>query len=898
MPTEKVYLQTDKPYYNIGDTLWFKAYLVNGTNLKPSKTSGILYVELDNDSSEVIRRVAVRIKDGVGRGQIPITKILFQEGGYTLRAYTHWMQNFGEDSYFRHRFYVGLPTQTSWLVKANSNLNTSDNKNQIQIDLKLTKVDNLQSPVALRKVDVRLYDDWHYLYREAIQTGIDGSIRFNCPIKDATNLRRLRVQVIGLDKGDEYKRIQIPLAVNRDKNIDLQFLPEGGRLVSGLKSTVGFKAVGEDGKGITVSGGIFDSKGTKVAAFETLHNGMGSFEFTPQPGENYTARIMAPSEKQVAFPQISQRGIVMHVTNPENAGALSISLAGLNSLTAAGVYLLVGTARNTVRYSQQIDSGQTTLSVPKKLFPTGIAHFTLFRGVLPLNERAVFIDNNDKLTVKIAADKDHYNKRENVGLNIEVKDQNGFPVTGDFSMAVTDDMQIIPDSLSNFGPAANLLLCSELRGHIESPGYYLNHKNKKAWQALDNLLLTQGWTGYRWQTTFAPVEPPYFEAEPDFRVVGHIYNVWNQPVARAWVLLESQRPAYVRNSVTDDKGKFVFADLPSIDSPSFFLQALRENGKAKNFGDINVDRVQLPSPPNNISNPLVPWYVNTDSTVLNNVKKRLAAIPEEPFNPIGKLLKEVNIKERKVISGSPNSYGLGYADYVFDENDIKKSGTTNVYDFLRQNIPNLRVIGTEVINWHLKKINIPRLSFNHTYVVEPITIDGGDLSIDMNVNSAEEAVEALSKYQVKDIVGIEMAYSRQYTNRQGGFYKAEQGDFARIHITTRNGDGWNKFFLPGVDTYRPVPIVAAKEFYMPKYDTKLTNTVPDYRSTLLWNPNVYTDANGKAKLYFYTSDIPGTYSVKFAGIDAEGNIADAVFKINNMAANKTYAESEQDERVK
>jgi hypothetical protein len=53
LPVEKVYLHMDKPYYNIGDTLWFKAYLVDGIHLAPSKRSGLLYVELDDDSTVV-----------------------------------------------------------------------------------------------------------------------------------------------------------------------------------------------------------------------------------------------------------------------------------------------------------------------------------------------------------------------------------------------------------------------------------------------------------------------------------------------------------------------------------------------------------------------------------------------------------------------------------------------------------------------------------------------------------------------------------------------------------------------------------------------------------------------------------------------------------------------------
>src|SRR5690606_697191 len=61
-PAEKLYVHTDKSYYNLGDTLWFKAYLFDATSLAASKRSGILYVELNDDTAEAVRRISIPIK--------------------------------------------------------------------------------------------------------------------------------------------------------------------------------------------------------------------------------------------------------------------------------------------------------------------------------------------------------------------------------------------------------------------------------------------------------------------------------------------------------------------------------------------------------------------------------------------------------------------------------------------------------------------------------------------------------------------------------------------------------------------------------------------------------------------------------------------------------------------
>jgi hypothetical protein len=130
LPVEKVYLHLDKPYYNIGDTLWFKSYLLDGVNLTPSGLSKLLYIELANDSAEIVRRICIPIKNGVGWGQIPLPKIIFREGGYTLRAYTNWMQNFDDDYVFSQQFYIGIPSEKTWLIKSAASLKQVEDKNQ------------------------------------------------------------------------------------------------------------------------------------------------------------------------------------------------------------------------------------------------------------------------------------------------------------------------------------------------------------------------------------------------------------------------------------------------------------------------------------------------------------------------------------------------------------------------------------------------------------------------------------------------------------------------------------------------------------------------------------------------------------------------------------------------
>ena len=83
LPIEKPYITTDKPYYSSGDTLWFKAYIFNADFLSGSQRSGLLYLELTNDSGFVAKRVLLAIQDGLGAGQIALDKPEIRPGSYT-----------------------------------------------------------------------------------------------------------------------------------------------------------------------------------------------------------------------------------------------------------------------------------------------------------------------------------------------------------------------------------------------------------------------------------------------------------------------------------------------------------------------------------------------------------------------------------------------------------------------------------------------------------------------------------------------------------------------------------------------------------------------------------------------------------------------------------------------
>ena len=62
-----------------------------------------------------------------------------------------------------------------------------------------------------------------------------------------------------------------------------------------------------------------------------------------------------------------------------------------------------------------------------------------------------------------------------------------------------------------------------------------------------------------------------------------------------------------------------------------------------------------------------------------------------------------------------------------------------------------------------------------------------------------------------------------------------------------------------------------REFYSPVYETQdqISSRLPDFRNVLYWSPDIHTDAQGKAEINFFTSDLKGKYIAVLQGMNVE-----------------------------
>ncbi|WP_199117109.1 TonB-dependent receptor plug domain-containing protein [Pedobacter sp. ASV28] len=843
---EKVYLHLDKPYYAIGDDIWFKAYTINAKTGLPSMNSGLLYVELINDKDSIAKQVLLPMKAGITWGNFKLTDSL-QEGNYRIRAYTQWMRNAGPEFFFDKTIKIGNSWANKVFTKSSNVISTENNQQKIATTIQFSDKQNLPYQNCEVSYEVKLNNK--NVERGKGLTNVKGEVVINMTNKQPDVYKSGHIfATITLPNKQKITK-EIPLKTN-SQDIDVQFFPEGGKLVENLPNKIAIKSINTNGLGEFAKGVILNNDGTEISNFETNKLGMGSFFLNPFPGQNYKAKLVFANgtEKTLELPKADKSGCILSVNNTDSS-KMAIKVYISEDLLNKEDYYLVAQRNGTVYFSTTLSSSKQVISltVPKDSLPSGIVQISLLsRAFVPLNERIVFVNNiSDKINISPENLKDSYAKRSKVEFSVAATNSNK-PVLGSFSVAVTNTTAVKPDPENESNILTRLLLTSDLTGYVEKPNYYFLNQDKTTRHDLDNLLLTQGWRKINWKQISDNQEPPItFPAQKRLQISGTVTK-GGKPVVKGKIMLVSFTGGFfATDTLTDEKGRFNFDKIEFLDSTKFVVQARTE--KDRKFVDIVMD--------------VVPGQVVTKNPntgdIEVNVNQSLAGYLEESnkyFDDQTKrgllsrtiLLDEVNIVEkRKPVSNSSNLNGAGNADAVFTAKDLETAFSLSQY--LQGRIAGVQIRDGKA---YARGSQTPM-----TVMVDGMNFGSDDFNLDDIVVQDIETVEILKSIANTAIYGM-------------------NGGSGVIVITTKRGDGVRSVnpYTPGLINYTPKGYTVVKEFYSPKYDVK-PDSRPDFRTTVFWEPQLATDNDGKAKISYFNTDVPGVYRIVIEGIDINGSLA-------------------------
>ncbi len=558
---EKVYIHFDRTYFQPGENVWFKTYVRDAMSFEKSEQSNVVYVQLLSPDKKILKTLSLVVKDGGAEGDFNLGMDA-KKGRYIVRAFTNWQRN--QNEYIERVIQVDTESdRLVWNVEFDKPFYNEEDEVQAKLKVRNGSGQSLPNQRFLYYLEI----EDKKLVSQTSRTDKKGvaNVKFNLPKEFASAEGILHIKI------DGHRHINKKVVPGQLKNVDLQFMPEGGELIAGQNITTAFKAVNEFGNSVDVNGIIFNSSNKKVTTFTTYHAGMGGFQFTPKKNEKYYAKITSPVavNKKYKLPQVLAEGYAIKLEN-RSKKKINLKLLTPNKKPLT----LVVRSKDNIILTEGLDgeNGWIDYSLSTNDWPIGIAQITLFDNEnVPQSERLVFVNSNKQLKLEVSTDKQIYQPREKVTLTVSAKDENDAPVAGDFSLSVVDErlLKFANDKQGNI--LSYMLLESDLEGEIEDPNYYFDASKPKAQKALDYLVMTQGYRRFSWEEVQAPVADLNYPNELSV-INGQILDVANQPIKNAIVKLIANTKEQQR-LLTDEDGMFAFNDIDLRDAVRLDIEA-------------------------------------------------------------------------------------------------------------------------------------------------------------------------------------------------------------------------------------------------------------------------------------------------------------------------------------
>lgn len=272
------------------------------------------------------------------------------------------------------------------------------------------------------------------------------------------------------------------------RELRLSLFPEGGNLVAGVENRIAFEAVMSDGE--QVEGTLSGSGQAK-----TIHRGRGLFTIIPEKGMEREVTFVTTDGKKTSakLPKPEEEGISIKVIQKGDSTFIETSLAGLNADNLALTIMHEG----KVEVFHSLSDGQ---SMRTGGLTAGIHQATVFDTQGRVWADRLFFVTKPELSepsLTVSGLKDEYSPYEKVELKIKNIPQKG-EQGGTFSLSVQDDYQTDP-LFDNGNIMTEMLLSSEIKGFIPNPGWYFEKDDEEHRQALDLLMMTQGWRRFVWR---------------------------------------------------------------------------------------------------------------------------------------------------------------------------------------------------------------------------------------------------------------------------------------------------------------------------------------------------------------------------------------------------------------
>lgn len=608
-------------------------------------------------------------------------------------------------------------------------------------------------------------------------------------------------------------------APSSNSSIDIQFFPEGGQWIDGIRHQMAFRAIDQNGKGIDFKGAILNAGGDTVVRFQPEKFGIGTFEMVPSATENYRAVIQHNNKIiRTELPPIVSSGFAMQTT--DSSGILNISIR-TKAVPDQSLYVIAHTRHQVkITATSQHHNGFSNFQLSKAALDAGVSHITVFDATgRPVCERLVFI-KPDSTSLFVSPDRTQTSTRKKILLNI----QSPKNTVANLSVSV-----VLHDSLSQFSQpdiVSYLLLSSDLKGTIESSQFYQNANQ----HLIDNLMLTHGWRRFRWQDLATPTPVKHL---PEYR--AHLIEAdvvdkqTHLPLPGVVGYISTPGKNVMWGGGISDKNGLLLVEANHLNGASkLILQSPSKQAHIEVKPPFSTDFIKISLPAIRLSEK------NSKELIARSISMQVNDAFEKNTPPV-------------LLPDSSTFYGTAPETYRLD-------------DYTR--FP----VMEEVMREYVKSVWVRKKG--DQFIFKIVDRTKGQLL----ENESLVLLDGVPVFNLNDIMAFDPLQIKQLDVLTSRYFVGSLAYDGIVSYRTYKGDLGGFKFNPETLMMDYEGLQQYKEFYSPRYETvpEINSRIPDARHVLYWNPDVQLNGKENKQLEFYTSDQPGTYRVIAQGIATDG----------------------------
>ncbi len=598
----------------------------------------------------------------------------------------------------------------------------------------------------------------------------------------------------------------------------LKVVPEGGKLIAGISNKLGVYTHRADAI-VQLKNG----EGQEISRVTTDRDGTGSIHFSPVDGMRYTA-YLSEDHIQIDLPVVERDGVAIQLLGALNSEQETLLLTSSeNSVYREKEINMVVTFRGKIRYSTRVKHDvQDTVHVKTSDYPDGLFKISLLDPTGKELATRDFYHHREEVKVSLQPDQSIYTTRQKVKLEVSITDGDGKPMAGEFSIRA-NNAGLFEPSVYTLQDELNILRELKLSTLPDT-------KNEHVQQSLDNILITTSealpWTAI---LSNQSTTPPFAYSNVIEKKGKAFDATTNQPLPDyTQILFYLQKDQTYYQTFTMNSGSVALTLQDFYGDDEFFYLAKIRYGEEIN--NVNViwekDSIPLLKAPRSIEKD------TEDSYASFKVRKQL-------------------IDQSYSVHSKSTALNLNDTDR-FREDLLDADITFNLDDYVV--FPTMHDVIKEVVSGMYsrksKKGDIVRVD------LMPPLMGSSDpvYFIDGFVTKNTAYFLSLKPADLKTL--------KLVSNPQKLIPTGLLGQFGMVMVESKQGN----LREPLTADNKRISGLQLPVTFKGIDSRKMNSGVPEFRSTMYWNPSIKTDESGKAIVEFNVSDDVGNINVVIDGI--------------------------------